>query len=90
MLERRRGQLTREATGHGELRDDTESGDSLEVAIALKDEVEILVGRSDPEVVQGDIALGEDVLAGLGRLLLGFGDDLGVSGIAVVDVTRRR
>lgn len=75
------------------MRNDAESRDRLEVAVALKHVLHLLLTRANAQVVQGDVALGKDVLARLANLLLGFGDDLGIVGIRVVllsSVARRR
>lgn len=81
--------LTRQTTRDGKLRDHTKSGDGLEVAIPFKDEVELLLRGADAEIVQGDVTLGEGVLARLDGLLLGLGDNLGIGRVGVRDLARR-
>lgn len=66
------------------LRDDAKARQRLEVLVLLKDQVEVLLGRSDANVVQRDVPLGVEVLAARLGLLLGLGNELGVFRVGVV------
>lgn len=50
-------ELTGETARDGELRDDAKGRDRLELVAALEDEVEVLLGCANAEVVQGNVAL---------------------------------
>jgi hypothetical protein len=85
----RDGEKGRKRTGNtardGKLRDDAERRESFEVLVAFEDEVEVLLGRSDPKSVKSHIALPESVLSRRRRLLLRLRDELRVLLVGVVD-----
>lgn len=71
-------------TGRLTLRDDAKARQRLEVFVLLKDQVEVLFGRTDANVVERDVPFSVDVLAARLRFLLGLGDEFGIFRVGVV------
>lgn len=76
--ENEEGDRTIEASGDRKLRDYAERRERLEVLVALKDERELLLRRSDPKVVERNVPLGVGVLALRGFLRLRLDDEFRV------------